>query len=268
VLVFGSGFAPQYIRNANIVSRFLIELTIGMAGKIICRNEAMRDALASKGAQQGKVIILEGFLGIASSIEAACPEGLKAFVETHSPILGATVSVPHSGALEPEYGVDEAVEALHVLRQVYPRLGLIVIGADALAGSRIYGIEKVGDHVLFTGPLPHGAVLNVMRKLTVFLRPTCTDGDSSSVREALAVGTPVVASNTDYRPKGVITFRKGDVADLTAKVRHTIDHLDQAILNLKRLGHSDNAERLLNIYKELTFSCNGETSKVTGSDCE
>ena len=54
------------------------------------------------------------------------------------------------------------------------------------------------------------------------VRSTFVDGDAITVREALAFGVPVVASDTAFRPEGVTLFRKGDVSDLVAKLRQVL----------------------------------------------
>lgn len=56
--------------------------------------------------------------------------------------------------------------------------------------------------------------LRVLACGTVFLRPTKTDGDAISVREALAFGVSCVASNVVSRPEGVRLYPLGDVASL------------------------------------------------------
>jgi glycosyltransferase involved in cell wall biosynthesis len=55
-----------------------------------------------------------------------------------------------------------------------------------------------------------------MQALDVFVRPTYFDGDACSVREALALGVRVVASDTEFRPDGVRLFPRGD-ADALAE---------------------------------------------------
>jgi glycosyltransferase involved in cell wall biosynthesis len=52
----------------------------------------------------------------------------------------------------------------------------------------------------------------------VFVRPTLKDGDSISVREALVLGVPVVASRVGSRPPGTILFHPGNVEDMLSKV--------------------------------------------------
>ena len=91
-----------------------------------------------------------------------------------------------------------------------------------------------------------------MKRLTLFLRPTYFDGDSLSVREALALGVPVVASATDFRPDGVITFRIGDLQDFLEKLRHAIEHVAELTAQVRQLDQCDNTTPLLNIYEDLT----------------
>ena len=45
----------------------------------------------------------------------------------------------------------------------------------------------------------------------VFIRSTAFDGDALSVREAMTLGIPVIATETDFRPEGVIKYGIGDV---------------------------------------------------------
>jgi glycosyltransferase involved in cell wall biosynthesis len=75
-----------------------------------------------------------------------------------------------------------------------------------------------------TGDLPHEVALELMARADVFVRPTYADGDSLSVREALALGLPVVASDAAPRPSGVTVCRSGDVGDLVAKLSTVLAH--------------------------------------------
>jgi glycosyltransferase involved in cell wall biosynthesis len=59
----------------------------------------------------------------------------------------------------------------------------------------------------------------VVAQSAVFLRPTLTDGDSVAVREALAFGVPVVASDVVPRPAGVSTYPAHDLDEFTDLAR-------------------------------------------------
>jgi glycosyltransferase involved in cell wall biosynthesis len=95
------------------------------------------------------------------------------------------------------------------------------------------------------GELPHDQALALFERASVFVRPTFADGDAISVREALALGTPVVASDAAERPKGTFLFRTNDVDDLAEK-------LSEALVGprLVRRG-PDAAPFLLSLYRSL-----------------
>jgi glycogen(starch) synthase len=134
-------------------------------------------------------------------------------MENHRPLLSATLF------FRPEYGFPLLVEAISRLRRMHPAIGCIVMGScehgeDAFDRLRQASVE---DHMLLLGDVEHDRCLSVMGGSDLFVRPTLHDGDSISVREALALGVPVVASRTGNRPDGVRLFQPGDVDDLVAQ---------------------------------------------------
>jgi glycogen(starch) synthase len=66
--------------------------------------------------------------------------------------------------------------------------------------------------------VPHEECLHVISRSAALIRPTYTDGDSISVREALALGVPVIASNAVARPAGTVLFETGNSDDLMKKM--------------------------------------------------
>lgn len=61
----------------------------------------------------------------------------------------------------------------------------------------------------------------------IVLRPTNTDGDALTVREALFLGKKVIASDAVKRPAGTVTFKSRDVADLNRKISEMISAEDE-----------------------------------------
>ena len=68
----------------------------------------------------------------------------------------------------------------------------------------------------------------------VLVRPTLSDGDAMSVREALHYGIPTVASDAVPRPDGVVVFCSRDQDDFEGAVRQTLERLD---VERERLKH-------------------------------
>lgn len=79
-----------------------------------------------------------------------------------------------------------------------------------LAKIKEYDIEEafkfVNDSIDF---------YHIIKKCDVFLRPTNTDGDAISIREALYYGTPVIASDVVSRPSECLLFESRSSEDLS-----------------------------------------------------
>jgi hypothetical protein len=69
-----------------------------------------------------------------------------------------------------------------------------------------------------------GVFLPVLAEASVLIRPTATDGDANSIREALSLGIPVVASDVVTRPKGCLLHRNRDIDDLESVTRHALSN--------------------------------------------
>lgn len=149
------------------------------------------------------------------------------FAEQHQPLLAANGKVDWHRGID-LYSLDHMVELAARLKPDFPRVGIIVCFWEHLPEDQAYldrlrrraAELRVSDHILFhTRP---GLFLPVIDAADIFLRPTNTDGDANSIREALALGVPVVASDAVERPPGARIFQCRDLADLEVKVRETL----------------------------------------------
>jgi glycogen synthase len=238
VVSLGSGLAPDFMWKANRATRAFIKSALILVGVVICRNERAKNAMVGLGIPAKKIVILSGFYGVGIEGLRQVPSRIEEFLQSHSPIVGAVASVG------PEYGIPLFVEAAIRLRSRYPHLGALLLGPGGIEDHDLNG------DLLVTGELPREVVLGVMQRLDLFVRPTYFDGDSSSVREALALGVAVVASDTDFRPSGVMLFRRGDVRDLTEKITHVLDN-GHRVSARSQPAESGSLERLLAIYEWL-----------------
>jgi len=91
----------------------------------------------------------------------------------------------------------------------------------------------------------------------VFLRPTLEDGDSISVREALALGVPVVASRAGTRPDGALLFHRGDVEEMCAKVELALTVKSGSHSSAGALSAGTGMDRLMEIYRQVDGSEGG-----------
>ena len=60
--------------------------------------------------------------------------------------------------------------------------------------------------------------VRLIEELNLVVRPTCTDGDALTIREALYLDKLVIASDVVGRPENTIVFRNRDANDFKEKV--------------------------------------------------
>jgi glycosyltransferase involved in cell wall biosynthesis len=87
--------------------------------------------------------------------------------------------------------------------------------------QRLQDEDMNGQIWLNTGQIEFAGVL---KRADLFVRPTITDGDAVSIREALWYELPVVASDAVQRPEGVNVFKARDVAMFADKIMLSAEH--------------------------------------------
>jgi len=172
---------------------------------------------------------------------------LEWFYGSHDPVL-LTV-----GLLEPEYDLAMQIRSLERWRQRHPEAGLAIVGSGSLEGELRRQIESVpwGEHILLCGDVPHPATLRAIAEAAVLLRTTLYDGDAISVREALHLGTPVVATDNGMRPAGVRVVPMGDETALDAALEECLEAKRGSGPGGSPAGGDENLARVLGVYEEL-----------------
>jgi len=207
-LTLHSGMAPAFIKRAPKWARPALRLGCRQYRRVICVNEEIAGAVAELGISKERIQIKPAFLPIESR-ECPVPSAIEHWMKKHSPVITSTIF------FRPEYGFEFLVRAVTTLREKYPRMGCLVMGGGE---SR----EQAAEGMFLAGDLNHELCLALMARSSVFVRPTLRDGDSISVREAHALGVPVVASNVGTRPDGVVLFEAGDVNGLVDALKRVL----------------------------------------------
>lgn len=141
------------------------------------------------------------------------------------------------------YGMHDAAMLFSRLRSkgIAVKMLMILIG-DVSKKEQMAVIDKIMDEVgedkNFMMSEPVKAMEPIFEKAQIYLRPTKTDGDSLSVREALACGCPVLASNVSWRPNGTVLYN-GSIDDMEQKVIE--------ILN----SHNEKNHQIVDFYNNL-----------------
>ncbi len=110
-------------------------------------------------------------------------------------------------ALRPEKAHDVAIEAIAMLRERFPRLRLLVAGQGRGEAELRALAEPLGDAVLLAGRRTD--VMSVFDALDVCLHPSRMDAFPTTLIEALAASTPVLASAVGGIPEIIDDGRTG-----------------------------------------------------------
>lgn len=218
IVTLHSGLAPAWLREKPW-RRALARLVLRGYAHVIAVNEEIREAIGFDGAE-----VLPAF-----SSEAVKPGAPPPDIPAASPLFCA-MHVPR-----PEYGLPWLLEAFARVRRELPQAGLALYGT-ATERLHVDGVRGFGE-------LARPQALALIAACNVFVRPTLADGDSVSVREALALGRPVVASEVGKRPPGV---RLVPVGDAEALARAMIEAARAPVREVAAMP--DSADRILSLY--------------------
>jgi glycogen synthase len=204
VLTLHSGSAPAFLRGGGERRRLAAAACAGF-GRVVAVNDEIAAELFAAGVPPNRVLVLPPFSpAVLDRVDP--PASFGAFRAAHAPVLAAAL-LPL-----PIYGADLLLEAFAALRRRFPRAGLALFGQ----GTQAQELSLPG--VLGLGEIAHGEALGILEATDVFVRPTRADGDSVSVREALALGCRVVASDVGHRPPECELFPVGDAGALAARL--------------------------------------------------
>ncbi|PYV62777.1 MAG: hypothetical protein DMG97_39530, partial [Acidobacteria bacterium] len=157
------------------------------------------------------------------------------------------------GLLESEYQLNLQVDVLESVRRAFPRSGLIMIGSGSLESElrRTIQSKPYAEHILLTGDVPHPITMEAIRESHVMLRTTLYDGDAVSVREALYVGTPVIATDNRMRPAAVRLIPKSDATMLAKAIIETAGCFRRVPPCPGAAPDESNLRAVLDLYREL-----------------
>jgi glycosyltransferase involved in cell wall biosynthesis len=192
VLVLHSGSVGRQLDTMQPLQAWLLRRVLPAYDEIWAVNDDIGRRLPATLARRVRVV---------TPFAGEDPGGSEAAATERDPHL--LVVTTNAGLAH--YRADLAVEAVALVREAWPdaRLRVLAYGHD---GPELTALRRrVADvaWVDLSFDSSPDEVHQVLCRAGVFLRPTAWDGDSVVVREALAAGARVVATDTAPRPVGV-----------------------------------------------------------------
>jgi glycosyltransferase involved in cell wall biosynthesis len=213
-------------------------------------NREIADFFLQVGVRASRVRLIAPHSVAVAKIADKLSEPLASFFAEHDPVL---IGV---GLLEPEYDLGRQIDALGLIRERFSNAGLVILGSGSLGTKLREQAESKpwAPHILLCGDVPHDMTLRAIAESNVLLRTTLYDGDAVSVREALYLGTPVIATDNGMRPEGVRLISIGDTAALVRAIEEQL--MTEASIERKPDTDEVNLTAVLNFYREVSQSSN------------
>lgn len=227
VVTFHSVRVLQDLERApDRVRRLVMGLLARFALFVAVRAE-IGEALRETGLSGPEITVMPAFLPPSPAemmLDRLPPEVAGALTAAHDAgelqVCCAAYNLGRGYGHDDIYGIEALLAALANRRSPSARrLHLWVLVSNPphgqeqlMAQSRIMGLAQGISQ--FTLHLHYGLPLTpVMCRTSAFLRPSREDGDSVAIREALALGVPVLASSVVNRPVGVETCSSEDLSE-------------------------------------------------------
>lgn len=216
LITLHSGLLPEFLAGSAAWRAFARTALRGYS-RVVAVSGRLKEALVGCGVPAGKILVAPAFC--ASQVR---PGPVPAVVARARARRSPLLAMAHHPS--PVYGRRVMFRALRMLAQEMPEVGLAVFGPGTRTADFMRDVReaRVAPFLEDVGELSHEEALGLLSRCDVFIRPTTHDGDALSVREALALGVPCVASDVCARPEGVYVFRGGQAVELALRVRQAL----------------------------------------------
>lgn len=213
--------------------------------RVIAVNEAIADVFRRYGLPSDRIEVILPYSLRLPDEHVAVPKELADFCERHSPML---LSV---GGLEKDYDPLFQIGAMKDILAEFPNAGLMIVGDGSMRGEAEAAIAESGyaDNILLAGNVEHVVTLHLIDDADMLLRTTLFDGDAISVREALFLGTPVIATDAAERPDGVELISIGNKDELVRKIKEIVSTGKSK--RSQSLPDDANIKEVVDLYAEL-----------------
>lgn len=236
------------LTNAGTARSFSIPGRVFRAfERIICVNSLMVEMFERFGVMPQNLRLISPFFFRKPSDSVEVPASLKQFIVEHEPFL-LTV-----GLLEDTYDLFLQIAAMELVLEKYPHAGLMIVGSGSLEQELRAAISSrpYSDSILLTGDVEHAITLHLIADADVLLRTTKYDGDAISIREALFLGTPVIATDNGMRPDNIsLIDSPADVSSLVRKISVVVAEKQEYTAAEPDTG-AENIAAVLKVYEEL-----------------
>ncbi|HVG40840.1 MAG TPA: glycosyltransferase, partial [Chitinophagaceae bacterium] len=218
-----------YPIRKNKIFKFIDEVFYKLANKIIVVNS---NILQNVSVPSGKCIIHNAFLPPIMEEEPQLPPNIMEWLSNEKK-LRKTIVCANAWRLDlfnnhDLYGLDMCIEIARRLLDDKFKVSFVFSVATIDNFSNLYTkyqslIKELHLQHNFLLVSQDLSFVRLIQEADIVLRPTNWDGDSLTVREALMLGKPTLASDIVERPVGTSVFKTRDIVDLEMKLKQMLN---------------------------------------------
>lgn len=239
VVTCGNGLLPGRLSAAPAWHLRIARFLYSGAAAGIAKNEPIARAFAALGLGNRTTVVGTFLEPVRGAEDGGLPPEVERFLATH-PVCIVTAGF----RFEPLYHLEAVVRAAAWLRQQAPSrgvpgpIGLVVMASKAEDPEGVRRYEAalretgIGGDVLLLRDVDYALALTA--RGSVFVRATDFDGDANTVKEAMLVGVPVLATALPGRPPGVALLEKDALETLGPRLLEILARRDDAQIAANR----------------------------------
>lgn len=182
----------RHRRSRRWFFRYMIPRATRVADHVFCVSECTRRDLLDLYPYLAAEKISVVPLGVDPRLRQ--PVSAAARTEVQHKYKLANHFVLHVGTIEPRKNIGTAIDALRILRTVYPDVELVLVGQPGWESDTMFETIRHTAGVRHLGHVPAADLPALYRAATALVMPSHYEGFGLPVLEAMALGTPVVSS--------------------------------------------------------------------------
>jgi glycosyltransferase involved in cell wall biosynthesis len=194
---------------------------LGRFPRLIAVSSEIKSELVRRGASEDRItVVLNGIDHVKFSLDLA----LQPLARQHFGIADQEYVIGAIGRLEPQKRFDLLLQAIATLRVRRPNVRLLIVGEGSSRSDLEKRIQELGLMSICHLLGHRSDVVDVHHALDLFVQSSDYEGTPNAVLEAMALGTPVIATDVggtaeliEHGTHGLIV-RPGDPQALAAAI--------------------------------------------------
>lgn len=247
-MTFHGGYTQLYFPRKNAGKMHLVLfLNFLLSKKIICNDEEIKNRIHAFGPwiSLNKIFPIQAFSTQYLDYEQVdLPESIADYLRDKSHVVSSYIAIRNGFYLE---------TLVECIKSCPDHIGFVLTGCGKLEDAELEQVQgqleqlEAKGRAICVPSLSHDEFMTLLQRSDIYLRTPDSDGISSSVLEALASGTVVVASENGRRPKSVVTYTADDAQEMKTTIDNVLAGLDDYVAALEKPQLVDTVSEEVNV---------------------